>query len=338
MPAQIASNRLTIMHEPDNAGPDNAGPVDLAFTRAGGRDGTIAEPTFSGAMSFMRRRYTKALDGVDVAVVGIPFDLATTGRPGARYGPRAVRTGSAMIAWDAVWGWPFDPFDRLSVVDHGDIVVPYGAPRDVVSAVEAAFRPIHQAGVATLMLGGDHFCTYPVLRSLAASLGEPLALIHFDAHSDTWPGRADEIDHGTMFWHAVREGIVDPASSIQLGLRTNNADTLGFTVLTADDVDELSAERVIEAVRQVVGGRPCYLTFDIDVLDPAYAPGTGTPVAGGMSTAKALRILRGLAGLDIRSADVVEVAPAYDTSDVTALAAATIALNCLALMAAKSSG
>lgn len=163
MPAQTAGDWLNAM-----AGPDNAGPIDLAFTRDGGRDGTIGEPTFSGAISFMRRRYTKSLDGADVAVVGIPFDLATTGRPGARYGPRAVRTGSAMIACDAVWGWPFDPFDRLSVVDHGDIVVPYGAPRDVVTAIEAAFRPIHQAGLATLMLGGDHFCTYPVLRSLPA--------------------------------------------------------------------------------------------------------------------------------------------------------------------------
>lgn len=333
MPDQTAGDWLNAM-----AGPDNAGPIDLAFTRDGGRDGTIGEPTFSGAISFMRRRYTKSLDGADVAVVGIPFDLATTGRPGARYGPRAVRTGSAMIACDAVWGWPFDPFDRLSVVDHGDIVVPYGAPRDVVTAIEAAFRPIHQAGLATLMLGGDHFCTYPVLRSIAASIGGPLSLIHFDAHSDTWPGREDEIDHGTMFWHAVREGIIDPASSIQLGLRTNNSDTLGFTAMNAGEVDELPAERVAEAIRHVVGDRPCYLTFDIDALDPAFAPGTGTPVAGGISTAKALRILRGLAGLDIRSADVVEVAPAYDSGDVTALAAATIALNCVALIAARFRG
>ena len=317
------------------ASPEGTQPVDLAFTREGGRDGTIAEPTFSGAMSFMRRRYTKSLDGVDVAVVGIPFDLATTGRPGARYGPRGVRTGSAMIAWDAVWGWPFDPFERLSVVDYGDIAVPYGTPRDVVSAIEAAFAPIHQAGVASLMLGGDHFCTYPVMRSLHASVGEPLALIHFDAHSDTWPGREHEIDHGTMFWHAVREGIVDPAHSIQMGIRTNNADTLGFTVLTGDDVDVMPAEIIADAVRKVVGDRPAYLTFDIDCLDPAYAPGTGTPVPGGLTTGKALRILRNLAGLDIRSADVVELAPAYDHSDVTALAAATIALNCVAMMASR---
>ena len=317
------------------AEPDAPQPIDLAFTREGGRDGTIAEPTFSGAMSFMRRRYTKSLEGADVAVVGIPFDLATTGRPGARYGPRAVRTGSAMIAWDAVWGWPFDPFQRLTVVDHGDIVVPYGAPRDVVGAVEQAFRPIHQAGVASLMLGGDHFCTYPVLRSLHATLGEPLSLIHFDAHSDTWPGREHEVDHGTMFWHAVHEGIIDPARSIQLGNRTNTADTHGLTVLTGDDVDVMPAEIIAEAVRKVVGERPCYLTFDIDCLDPAFAPGTGTPVPGGLSTGKALRILRNLAGLDIRSADVVEVAPAYDHGDVTALAAATIALNCVALMAAS---
>ncbi|MCL4672114.1 MAG: arginase family protein, partial [Sphingomonadaceae bacterium] len=148
-------------------------------------------------------------------------------------------------------------------------------------------------------------------------------------------GREHEIDHGTMFWHAVREGIVDPAHSIQLGIRTNNADTLGLSVLNGDDVDVMPAEIIAEAVRKVVGDRPAYLTFDIDCLDPAFAPGTGTPVPGGLSSGKALRILRGLEGLDIRSADVVEVAPAYDHSDVTALAAATIALNCVALMAAR---
>lgn len=310
-------------------------PVDLAFTRPGGADGTIAEPTFSGALSFMRRRYSKEVAKADVAVVGIPFDLATTGRPGARYGPRGVRHGSAMIAWDAVWGWDFDPFTRLDVVDFGDIAVEYGAPIAVVEDIQAQFAAIHRHGTATLMLGGDHFCTYPVLRSLAAELGEPLSLIHFDAHSDTWPAKEGQVDHGTMFWRAAQEGLVDPARSIQLGIRTNNRDMLGFTVLTAEQVEETGAEDIAARVKEIVGERPAYLTFDIDFLDPAYAPGTGTPVAGGISTAKAFAILRRLAGIDLRGADVVEVAPAYDAGDITALAGATVALHCLALMAAR---
>lgn len=309
-------------------------PIDLAFTRPGGRDGTIAEPTFSGAMSFMRRRYSKEVSGADVAVVGVPFDIATTGRPGSRYGPRAVRQGSAMIAWDAVWGWDFDPFERLDVIDYGDLAIDYGSPVEVVGCIERQFAAIHTQGAATLMLGGDHFCTYPVIRSLAGQLGRPLSLIHFDAHSDTWPAKEGQVDHGTMFWRAAQEGVIDPARSIQLGIRTNNKDTLGFTVLGADAVDSMSAAEIGARVAEVVGDSPAYLTFDIDFLDPAFAPGTGTPVAGGISTIKAFSVLRALAGLDIRSADVVEVAPAYDSSDVTALAAATVGLHCLALMAA----
>lgn len=310
-------------------------PTDLALTRTGGADGTVIEPTFSGALSFMRRRYTKDWSGADVAVLGILFDLATTGRPGSRYGPRAVRLGSAMIAWDRLFGWDFDPFDRLDVVDCGDIAVGYGAPLAVVGQIAARFAPIHAAGTATLMLGGDHFCTYPVLRSLREAAGEPLALIHFDAHSDTWPAAEGEVDHGTMFWRAAREGLVDPARSIQLGIRTNNPDTLGFTVLSAEEVEELGAEAVAARIRAVVGDSPAYLSFDIDALDPAFAPGTGTPVAGGLSSARAFAILRRLGGIDLRSADVVEVAPSYDHGDVTALAAATVALHCLAIMASR---
>lgn len=310
-------------------------PVDLAFTRPGGRDGTIAEPTFSGAMSFMRRRYSKDVAGADVAVVGIPFDLATTGRPGSRYGPRAMREGSAMIAWDAVWGWDFDPFDRLNVVDFGDIAVEYGSPFEIVKMVEEQFRAIHDQEVATLMMGGDHFCSYPVIRSLAAKLGRPLSLVHFDAHTDTWPAKDGQVDHGTMFWRAVQEGIVDPATSIQLGIRTNNNDTLGFRILTAGDVDRLSATEIATQIRERVGNNPVYLTFDIDFLDPAFAPGTGTPVAGGASTIKAIEILRQLGGLNLKSADVVELAPAYDSANISALAAATIGLHCLAIMASN---
>lgn len=257
-----------------------------------------------------------------------------TARPGARFGPRGMRQASSMIAWDRVFGWDFDPFEVLSVIDYGDVVFDNGVPQKVPAEIEAQFREIHQKGVATLMLGGDHFSTYPVIKSLAQEFDEPLSLIHFDAHSDTWEDDDGRIDHGTMFYHAFKEGIINPATSVQIGIRTHNDETHGFTVVSAEEVRSCGANEVIETIRKVVGETPAYITFDIDCLDPCYAPGTGTPVVGGLTTMEAQQILRGLRGLKIKSADVVEVAPAYDISDITSLAAATIAMNCLALIAA----
>ena len=294
----------------------------------------MAEPTYSGALSFLRRRYTKDLTDCDIAVVGVPFDLATTNRPGARMGPRAIREASASLAWDPVWGWDFDPLDHLSVIDFGDVLFDPGEPGAVPEKIEQGFRPIHAAGVATIMLGGDHFSTYPVLKSVARDYAEPLSLIHFDAHSDTWRDENNRIDHGTMFFHAMNEGIIDPSTSAQIGIRTNNPETHGFNIVSAEDVYDRGPQSVVEQIRSIVGDRPAYLTFDIDCLDPSMAPGTGTPVVGGLTTIEALKILRGLGGLNIVSADVVEVAPAYDVGGVTALAAATVAQNCLALLAA----
>jgi agmatinase len=303
---------------------------DLAFTRPSDA-GTLVEPTYAGATSFMRRRYTRDLVGADVAVVGIPYDLATTNRPGARLGPRAVRAASASLAWEhAVNGWGFDPFTRLRVVDYGDLSFDPGRPAEVPQALEAQARGILDTDTAILALGGDHFVSYPLLRACAQRHG-PLSLLHFDAHSDTWADQDGRIDHGTMFWHAAQEGVVAPARSVQLGMRTHNADTHGFNVFSADWLHDHSAAEVAATVRGIIGNSPCYLTFDIDCLDPAYAPGTGTPVVGGVSTLQALRILRGLAGLNLVGMDVVEVAPPYDVSEITALAAATLALNMLCL-------
>ena len=310
--------------------------IDLAFTRKRG-SGIRIEPTFSGALSFGRRRYSKDLDGVDVAVIGVPYDLATTGRPGSRYGPRAVREASAMVAWDRVHGWEFDPFDALSVIDYGDVLFDPGVPNLVPEEIEAQFKPIHSAGVKTLMLGGDHFTSYPVLKSLAANEKQPLSLIHFDAHSDTWEDKDGRIDHGTMFYHAAKKGLVDPKHSVQIGIRTFNEKTHGFNILSAEDVRQRGVEDVIKFIRGIVGDRPAYITFDIDCLDPSMAPGTGTPVIGGLSTMEAQLILRGLRGINLRSADVVEVAPAYDHAQITALAAATVAMNLIALFAAEKS-
>lgn len=306
---------------------------DLAFTRTSPY-GTVAEATFAGALSFMRRRYSKDLTDVDLAVVGVPYDLATTSRPGARHGPRGIRAASAMLAWDRAWGWPFDPFDRLHVVDYGDARFDPGVPGEIPAVLEAQFKTILDAGVATLMLGGDHFCTYPVLRAHAAKHG-PLALVHFDAHSDTWRDDGERIDHGTMFFHAAEQGLLDVAHSIQVGIRTHNPEMHGFEIVDGDQVRAMGPEAVSAAIRKRVGDAPCYVTFDIDCLDPAFAPGTGTPVVGGLNTGDARQILRGLAGLDVRGMDLVEVAPCYDQSEVTALAGASIALDLVSLFAAR---
>lgn len=307
---------------------------DLAFTRESPY-GTVAEASFAGALSFLRRRYSKDLNGVDLAVVGVPFDLATTNRPGTRLGPRGIRAASAMLAWARPWGWDFDPFDRLHVVDYGDVQFDWGRPDGITGQLTEQFTKIGDAGAAALMLGGDHFCSYPVLKSLAARHG-PLALVHFDAHCDTWRDEDGRVDHGTMFFHASRSSIINPGRSIQVGMRTVNEEDHGFQVVDANAVRARGLDATIATIRERVGDAPCYLTFDIDFLDPAFAPGTGTPVVAGFSTADARYLLRGLAGLNLKGMDLVEVSPPYDVSEITALAGATIALDLICLYASRN--
>lgn len=308
--------------------------TDLAFTRDDPY-GTRAEPTYSGALSFLRRRYTKDLAGVDVAVVGVPFDLATTNRPGTRLGPRAIRAASASLAWCAPYAWAIDPCEALHIVDWGDVYFDQGRPERVPVVIEAQFAEFARAGVTTLALGGDHFISYPILRALHAQRGEPLALVHFDAHSDTWADVEPRIDHGSMFFHAAREGLVDPAHSIQLGMRTRNPDSHGYQVLDARWLHRHGIDAAVAAIRARVGSLPCYLSFDVDFLDPVYAPGTGTPVVGGFTTHQALELIRGLAGLNVAGMDVVEVSPPFDHAEITALAAASVAQEMLALLASS---
>ncbi len=196
---------------------------DLAFTRESD-SGTVVEAAYGGATSFMRRRYSRDLADVDVAVVGIPYDLATTNRSGARLGPRAVRSISSNLAWETqVNGWGFDPFDRLRVVDYGDLAFDPGLPAGVPEELETQASEILATDTVMLAIGGDHFVTYPMLKACAERHGA-LSLIHFDAHSDTWEDDAGRIDHGTMFWHAAKDGTVDPGCSVQLGMRTHNPD------------------------------------------------------------------------------------------------------------------
>jgi len=307
---------------------------DNAFT-AKSPYGTVKDsPSYAGALSFMRRKYSQDLEGVDVAVAGIPLDLATTNRPGARFGPRAIRAATPGISWERPWPWDFDPFDRLAVVDYGDCEFDFGRQETIVPYIEDYIGKILASGAASLVMGGDHFITYPVLKAYAKVHG-PLSLVHFDAHSDTWGEEQQRIDHGTMFYHAVREGLVDDSRSVQIGLRTTNDEPMNFNILDARWVHKNGPEAVAAEVKRIVGDNKVYLTFDIDCLDPSFAPGTGTPVCGGLSTYQALEILHGLEGINLVGMDIVEVAPAYDVGEITALAGATLACEFLCLYAAN---
>jgi agmatinase len=290
--------------------------------------------TYGGALSFLRRRYARDMNGADVVVSGIPYDGAVTYRPGARLGPRAIRAASVQLAELKAFPFGFDPFDTLAVTDWGDCFVDPHHPETIVATIESHITAILTASAIPLSLGGDHFVTYPILRAIAEKHG-PVALLHFDAHCDTWDDDGHRYDHGSMMLRAKNEGLIDVAHSCQIGIRTHNDLDHGFDILTAPWVHRNGTDATIAAIRDRVGGRNVYLTFDIDCLDPAFAPGTGTPVPGGLTPAQALEIIRGLDGMDIVGADVVEVSPPYDVSEITALSAAHIAHDILCLMAMR---
>jgi agmatinase len=308
-------------------------PGDAAFRRKDLR-GSAIEASYAGALSFARRKYTRDLKGADVAVTGIPFDQAVTNRPGTRFGPETIRKASAQHAWGPVWPWFFDPFDTLAVIDYGDCHFDWGRKQDVPRAIERHIAKIIDKDVATLCFGGDHFITYPVMKAYAQKHGA-LGFVHFDAHRDVEPDEGGRIDHGTMFNYAIRDGVIDPARSIQIGIRTifHGEKTYGMKVVFADEVHRSSAAEIAGLIRERIGDRPAYLTFDIDFLDPAFAPGTGTPVPGGHSTYQALAIIRELKGIDFAGMDIVEVSPPYDHAETTANAAAMIAYELLCLKA-----
>ena len=305
--------------------------VDTAFSR---RDlkGLACENTFSGATSFLRRRFTKDLSGADLVVTGIPFDQAVTNRPGTRLGPRAIREASSLQAGDPPFGWDFDPLSEFAIIDSGDLAFDYGKIADFPATLTNHITKILATRAGSLSLGGDHYITYPILRAYAEKYG-PMSLIQFDAHTDTWADDdMDRICHGTMFYKAVKQGLVDPSRSVQIGIRTKNADTMGFNIISARQAHEMGPAAVAARIRDIVGEHPSYLTFDIDGLDPAFAPGTGTPVWGGLATWQASAILRDIAGLNIVGGDVVEVSPPFDTTGATAIAGAHAATDIMCLM------
>ncbi|MET3854284.1 agmatinase [Rhizobium sp. OAE497] len=307
--------------------------IDHAFT-ATSLTSAASDPTFAGALSFMRRRFTKDLKGVDVAVWGVPFDAAVSNRPGTRFGPQAIRRASAIFDNDPQYPFNRDLFADMAVIDYGDCLLDYGDHQETPAAIERQATTILDSGAFMLTLGGDHYVTWPILKAHAAKHG-PLALVQFDAHQDTWLDDAGRIDHGSFVARAARDGIIDPDRSIQIGIRTHAPDDCGIQILYGHQVEEMSAGEIASTIISHTKGAPAYLTFDIDCLDPAFAPGTGTPVAGGPSSAKILSVLQRLHQLDIKGADVVEVSPPYDHADVTAIAGATVAMYMLGLHAER---
>jgi agmatinase len=307
--------------------------IDHAFA-ATKNTGRASDPTYAGALSFMRRRYTKNVKGADVVIWGIPFDAAVSNRPGARFGPQAIRRASAIFDNDPQYPFHRDLFETLAVVDYGDVRLDYGNHQKTPATIEREATKLLKSGAFLLSLGGDHYVTWPLLKAHAAVHG-PLALVQFDAHQDTWFDEDKRIDHGSFVARAVRAGLIDPDRSIQIGIRTHAPDDFGIKILYGHEVEEMRASDIAYTITERTGGKKTYVTFDIDCLDPAFAPGTGTPVAGGPSSAKMFSALRQLNKIDIVGADVVEVAPAYDHADITAIAGSTVAQLYLGLLAER---
>jgi agmatinase len=296
-------------------------------------------PRFAGVRTYMRAPHVTDLAGVDAAVYGIPFDTATSYRTGARFGPEAIRSASALIR-------PYHPaldvnvVEALSIVDYGDLPVSPGDTERTYAQIEEALAPVVDAGVFPVALGGDHSITLAELRVLGSRHG-PLALVQLDSHCDTWEQYfGQKYFHGTTFKRAVEEGLLDASASVQAGMRGSVYDAsdlegareLGFTVIESEALRGLGPDRYAVLVSENVGERPVFLSFDIDFLDPAFAPGTGTPEIAGFSTAEAVALLRSLRGINIVGCDVVEVSPPYDgPGQPTALAAANVAFELLAL-------
>lgn len=271
--------------------------------------------------------------GKRVAVVGIPFDIATTYRPGARFGPAAVREASLQASASEHYPSGID-LGAMAAVDTGDVVLNLHQQAGVTDQITDRIREVLAAGCLPLSIGGDHYVTYPILRAIHERHG-PVAIVHFDAHTDTWEfGSPGEINHGSMFTAALDDGLIDADRSVQVGIRTFNPNTRGLRILDAPWVRAHGADATAAEILTHVGRGPAYFTFDIDCLDPSFAPGTGTPVPGGLTSGQAIDIIGRLGTIDWVGADVVEVAPPYDSSEVTALAGATIAGEWLALIAA----
>lgn len=305
----------------------------------------MAYPRFEGIRTFMRLPHVTDLTDVDLAVVGVPFDTGGTYRVGARFGPSGIRAESLLLR-------PYNPelkvnlFDHLSAVDYGDLPVIPGYLPESHAKIEETAAPLLDAGVTPIFLGGDHSVSLPLLRAITKVHG-PVGLIHFDAHNDLWHGYFGGKDtHGTPFRRAVEEGLLDVTRSIQMGIRgslygpedSSITEELGLALVTGPELHRLGAAEVVRLIRERAGKGPLYLSFDIDFLDPTFAPGTGTPEVGGATPVQALELLRGLAGLKFTAFDLVEVMPTYDSAGVTSLLAANLVHEMISLAALVRKG
>ena len=302
-------------------------------------------PRFMGPATFARLPAPAEVDRWDVAVVGVPFDAGTSYRPDARFGPAAIRAGSKLLRPHHP-ALRVQPFADQQVVDAGDVAASPYSIEDAIGQIEHRAGELLKVAPRFIALGGDHTIALPLLRAVSRKHG-PVALLHFDAHLDTWDTyMSAPYTHGTPFRRAAEEALFVEGHSMHVGIRGSlygpddlaEDSALGFTVIGTWEIEVLGIAGVVTRIREHIGDRPLYVSIDIDVLDPAFAPGTGTPEIGGFSSRELAGILRGLAGLNVVAADIVEVAPAYDHAEVTAIAAANMAYELLALMAVHRRG
>ncbi|MFC7861963.1 agmatinase [Arthrobacter koreensis] len=309
------------------------GPIDAAQV-----------PRYAGAGTYARLPRLDEVGHADVAVVGVPFDTGVSYRPGARFGGNHIREASRLLR-------PYNPaqdtspFANLQVADAGDLAVNPFNINEAIETIQAGALDLTEGGTRLLTLGGDHTIALPLLRAAAERAGQPVAMLHFDAHLDTWDTYfGAEYTHGTPFRRAVEEGILDTEAISHVGTRgplygkkdLDEDRRFGFGIVTSSDVFRQGVDEVVAKLRARIGNRPLYISVDIDVLDPAHAPGTGTPEAGGITSRELLEILRGMRGMNLIGADVVEVAPAYDHADITAVAASHVAYDLITLMGLES--
>jgi agmatinase len=298
---------------------------------------------FMGISSFMRLPVTRELDGVDVAILGVPFDSGTSYRSGTRFGPRKIREASLMI-WGHNTTLNVTPLTNLNVVDYGDVSVIPTSIEHTMTAITGMAGDILQTGTKLITLGGDHSIALPLLRAHAKKYG-PVSLVHIDAHIDTWEAEFESVpySHGTPFRYALQEGLVREGEYMQIGIRGPvsgendyaEAAALGARTITIHEVLEKGVPSILQEVHQRMKG-PVYVTVDIDSADPAFAPGTGTPEVGGLTSYQLLQLVRGLHGLDLIGFDLVEVSPPYDHGDITAILASNIVFEYLSLLAIKN--
>lgn len=310
--------------------------------------GTVM-PRFAGIATLMRLPYVDPTDvkyaEVDIGLIGVPWDGGTTNRPGARHGPRQVRDASTMVR-NINRANGINPFDLCNCADLGDTPVNPVDLMDSLGRIEAFFSTAHKAGITPLSVGGDHLVTLPIMRALARN--GPIGMVHFDAHTDTWDRYFGDnlYTHGTPFRRAIEEGLLDPKRTIQIGIRgalyndseNDWGERQGIRVIDIDTFYAMGVDAVIAEARRIVGDGPTYVTFDVDALDPVYAPGTGTPEIGGFTTHEAQQMIRGLRGLNLVGGDVVEVSPPFDPSGNTAVVAATMMFEILCVLSESVAG